>query len=129
MGIVDGRRPHGLANLPTLLKLKRGMKPRPTRRIRDCPSPCAGAAQRTGSIPSDPVAFLCEGAHGHLVASSTNWPIAYAHTLSERHGVQRGDTVSVVMENRIEFLATIVALNKLGAVAASSSTPTCAAAR
>ena len=40
----------------------------------------------------------------------------YAHTLQDI-GVQRGDTVSVIMENRIEFLVTIIALNKLGATA------------
>ena len=31
-------------------------------------------------------------------------------------GVTRGDVVSIMMENRIEYLAILVGLNKLGAV-------------
>jgi citronellyl-CoA synthetase len=37
-------------------------------------------------------------------------------------GINRGDTVSVMMENRVEFLAIIVAVNKLGATAALINT-------
>ncbi|MFP6836085.1 MAG: AMP-binding protein, partial [Pseudomonadales bacterium] len=40
----------------------------------------------------------------------------YAHAFKAR-GLTRGDTVSVIMENRIEFLATIVGLNKIGVIA------------
>ena len=40
----------------------------------------------------------------------------YAHTFAEQ-GLSRGDTASLFMENRIDFLAAIVALNKIGAVA------------
>ncbi|MBT8149081.1 MAG: long-chain-acyl-CoA synthetase [Gammaproteobacteria bacterium] len=40
----------------------------------------------------------------------------FAHAL-KRLGVARGDTVALLMENRIEMLACIVALAKLGAVA------------
>ncbi len=41
----------------------------------------------------------------------------YAYAL-RRHGVKKGRVVSVMMENRPEFLALLVGLNKLGAVAA-----------
>jgi citronellyl-CoA synthetase len=40
----------------------------------------------------------------------------YAHYLKSQ-GVQRGDTVSVIMENRIEFLALLVGVNKIGVTA------------
>ena len=37
-------------------------------------------------------------------------------------GLVRGDAVSLVMENRIEFLTTLIALNKLGVIAALINT-------
>ena len=40
----------------------------------------------------------------------------YAHSLAKR-GVGKGDTVSLLMENRIEYLAAIAAVSKLGAIA------------
>ncbi len=40
----------------------------------------------------------------------------YAHSLAGR-GVGKGDTVSLLMENRIEYLAAITAVSKLGAIA------------
>jgi citronellyl-CoA synthetase len=40
----------------------------------------------------------------------------YAHGLAKR-GVGKGDTVSLLMENRIEYLAAITAVSKLGAIA------------
>ena len=39
----------------------------------------------------------------------------FAHHF-EGQGVKRGDVVSIMMENRIEYLALLVGLNKLGAV-------------
>ncbi|MEZ0123739.1 MAG: long-chain-acyl-CoA synthetase [Candidatus Reddybacter sp.] len=45
----------------------------------------------------------------------------YAHSFS-RFGLQRGDTASLMMENRIEFVATVIALNKLGVTAALINT-------
>ncbi len=39
----------------------------------------------------------------------------FAHSLKAR-GIGHGDIVSLMMENRIEFLATLIAVNKLGAV-------------
>ncbi|MCB1696696.1 MAG: AMP-binding protein, partial [Halioglobus sp.] len=37
-------------------------------------------------------------------------------------GLMRGDTVSVMLENRVEYLAALIALNKLGAKAALLNT-------
>ena len=34
--------------------------------------------------------------------------------VSDAAGLQRGDAVSIMMENRIEYLAAIIATNKLG---------------
>jgi citronellyl-CoA synthetase len=45
----------------------------------------------------------------------------YAAALSAR-GLTRGDAVSILMENRIDFLATLIALNKLGVIAALINT-------
>jgi citronellyl-CoA synthetase len=45
----------------------------------------------------------------------------YASALSAQ-GLVRGDAVSLIMENRIEFLATLIALNKLGVIAALINT-------
>lgn len=114
MGIVDTART--LSNLPTLLTLKKGMAPRP---LTD--TDCFGAqVQRNAEAFGDRIAFLFEG---EQVTWSEFNALAnrLAHTLSES-GLKRGDTASVVMENRIEFLATIVALNKLGAVGALINT-------
>jgi citronellyl-CoA synthetase len=40
----------------------------------------------------------------------------YAHCLKQR-GVKHGDCVSLMLENRVEFLAALAAVNKLGAIA------------
>ena len=100
-----------LVQVPGLLKLKKGMQPRP-KSERDCVARLVEAnAARLGDRPA--IVF-----EGKTVTWSEFNALAnrYAHTL-ESLGVKRGDTVSVLMENRIEFLAVIVALNKLGATA------------
>ncbi len=45
----------------------------------------------------------------------------YAHSFSA-WGLQRGDSASLLIENRVEFLATLIALNKLGVTAALINT-------
>jgi len=45
----------------------------------------------------------------------------YAHALKAR-GIGHGDTVSLMMENRIEFLTALVAISKLGAISALINT-------
>ena len=114
MGIVDTART--LSNLPTLLTLKKGMAPRPLT-DRDC---FGAQVQRNAEAFGDRTAFLFEGQE--VTWSEFNaMANRLAHTFTES-GLQRGDTASVVMENRIEFLATIVALNKIGAVGALINT-------
>ncbi len=109
MGIVDVA--STLMQVPALLKLKKGMVPRPAE-VTDSFS--ARVEAQAARIPTHN-AIVFEG-------QSVTWEAfnelanRYANYLSGE-GVTRGDTVSVMMDNRIEFLAMIVALNKLGAIA------------
>jgi len=109
MGIVDVA--STLAQVPTLLKLKKMLTP---------PEPgatdCFGArvqenADRFGSHS----AVVFEG-HEKTWAEFNALANRYANTLSA-DGLNRGDSVSVIMENRIEFLALLVGLNKIGVTA------------
>ena len=100
-----------LVQVPGLLKLKKGMQPRP-KSEKDC---IARLVEDKAERLADRTAVVFEGASvtwAELNASANR----YARTL-ESLGVARGDTVSVLMENRIEILTTIVALSKLGAIA------------
>ena len=100
-----------LVQVPTLLKLKKGMQPRPST-DKDCIARLVeDKAVRLGAR----TAVVFEG-QTVTWAELNGRANRYAHTL-ESLGVARGDTVSVLMENRIEFLAAVVALNKLGATA------------
>ena len=99
-----------LVQVPTLLALKKELKPRPFAE-KDCFARQVEAnAARFGERP----AILFEG-------RSVTWTEfnalanRYANHLAS-DGVAHGDVVSLVMENRIEFLAVTVALNKLGAI-------------
>ena len=97
-----------LVQVPTLLALKRGMKPRPYE-DKDC---FARQIENTAAQFGDRTAIIFEG-------QSVTWAEfnaqanGYANYLKST-GLERGDTVSLLMENRIQFLAIIVALNKIG---------------
>ncbi|HCP50275.1 MAG TPA: hypothetical protein DIT73_08625, partial [Gammaproteobacteria bacterium] len=98
-----------LAQVPALLKLKRGMKPRKLDE-RDC---FARQVENHAENYAEGVAAIFEGrtvTWGELNAGANR----YAARLLEM-GVTRGDVVSVFMENRIEFLESVIALNKIGA--------------
>ena len=109
MGLIDVART--LAQVPTLLALKKGMQPRPLD-TRDC---IGAQVERTAArIPTHP-AILFEGrtvTWGDLNGLANRYASAFKGA-----GLSRGDTASVLMENRIEFLATIIALNKIGVTA------------
>lgn len=100
-----------LASVPTLLKLKRGMVPRDPAE-KDC---FARAVEVNAETYGDATAVITEN-------EEVSWKELneranrYAHALKEQ-GVTRGDTVSVMMENRIEFLVVVTAISKVGAVA------------
>jgi citronellyl-CoA synthetase len=100
-----------LSNVPTLLALKRGMKPRPVDE-HDC---FAANVERNATAFPDRTAIIFEGKS--VTWSEFNAQCNRFASAFKAQGLRRGDAVSVMMENRIELLATIVALNKLGVVA------------
>ena len=114
MGIVDTI--STVAQLPTLLKLKKGMQPRGIEE-----KDCLGAqVEENARQFGQSNAIIFEGA-------KLNWSEfnalsnKFAHSFKAQ-GLIPGDTVSVFMENRIEFLATVIALNKMGITAALINT-------
>ena len=114
MGIVDIVTT--LAQLPTLLKLKKGMQLRPLEE-----KDCLGAqVERNAELYGQSRAITFED-------RTVNWSEfnslsnQFAHSLKNQ-GLRAGDTASVFMENRIEFLAMVIALNKLGVTAALINT-------
>lgn len=100
-----------LTELPSLLALKKGLVPRP-----DTDHDCIGATvERTAAQFGERTAIVFEGSE--VTWSELNaWSNRYAEFLSSA-GVEPGDTVSIMMENRIELLAAIIAANKLGITA------------
>ena len=110
-----------LGDIPTLLALKKGLAPRPLDETDCLGAVVEGNAARLGAAP----AVLWKSADG--ATQTTTW--AAFNALANRYaavlksvGVARGDVVSVMMENRVEFLALIVAANKLGVTAALVNT-------
>ena len=105
-----------LADVPTLLALKKGMVPRPLE-DRDC---FGAAVERNAEAFGVRPAIVCAAPNGR--ATTVTWAqfnaIAnrYAQVMQDA-GLERGDVVSVMMENRIEFLAVLIAANKLGITA------------
>ena len=100
-----------LVQIPGLLASKSAFKPRPLEE-RDC---FARQVERNAAIRGDRPAILFEGrtvtwAEFNALANR------YANCLKAR-GIRRGDVVSLLMANRIEFLGAMTALNKIGAVA------------
>ena len=100
-----------LAQVPTLLALKRELKPRPYAE-KDC---FARQVEANAVRFGERTAIVFEG-RSVTWAEFNALANRYANHLASQ-GVVRGDVVSLVMENRIEFLAVTVALNKLGATA------------
>ena len=100
-----------LAELPTLLALKKGLVPRPLTE-----KDSLGAAMERNLAEFGPrTAVVSEGRT--LTWSELNaMANRYAHTLKAA-GLSRGDTVSIMLENRLEFLPLLLATNKLGVTA------------
>ncbi len=105
-----------LAEVPSLLSLARELKPRPM-----STHDCFGArVETTADRFPDHTAVIFEGQQ--LSWSELNeFANRYVGALRGM-GLKHGDTVSVMLENRIEYLATLIALNKLGATAALINT-------
>jgi len=114
MGIMEVART--LAEVPTLLTLKKGLKPRP---LTEHDSVAALVERTVQRVPDHP-AVLFEGrtvTWRELNAQANRYARALIDT-----GLARGDTASVFMENRIEFLAMIIALAKIGVTASLINT-------
>jgi citronellyl-CoA synthetase len=105
-----------LAEVPALLQLSKEIKPRPLS-SHDC---IAARVQATAQRHADHTAIIFEGREvsWRELNEQAN---RYANAL-KRLGLGRGDTISIVMENRVEFLASFLAANKLGATAALVNT-------
>lgn len=105
-----------LAEVPPMLGLARELKPRP-KWTRDC---FGARVETTASKYPDETAVIFEGEQ--LSWRELNeYANRYVGALRGM-GLKHGDTVSVLMENRIEYLATLIALNKMGATAALINT-------
>lgn len=105
-----------LAEAPTLLQTAKEIRPRP---LDTCDS-FANRMERTTARFPNHTAVIFEGKT--LTWSELNAHAnRYAAALRAR-GLVRGDAVSIIMENRIEFLTSLIALNKLGVIAALINT-------
>jgi len=105
-----------LAQVPILLKIAIELRPR-SPEIRDC---FAARFEAVANRFADRTAVTCEGEtrSWRELNQEANRCAAALRAL----GLRRGDTVSVMMENRIALLSTIVALNKLGVTTALLNT-------
>ena len=114
MGITDVF--STLAEVPTLLKLKKGMVPRPPE-TRD--SVLLRVEQNAANYGSQ-VAILFEdfSCTWRELNEKSN---QYARVLQDAE-IGKGDVVSMMVENRIEFLIGVLAIMKLGAIAALINT-------
>lgn len=105
-----------LAQAPTLKRVEKEIAPRPL----STPDCLAARFEKTVAQYANKTAVIFEG-------ESRSWrelnehANRYAWALKEL-GLSRGDAVSLIMENRIEFLAALMAMNKLGLIAALINT-------
>lgn len=114
MGILDVAKT--LAEAPVLLKVSRELTPRPLS-THDC---LAARLEQTVSRFPHHTAVIFEGRS--LTWAEFNGLANQTAAALRDAGLRRGDTVSLFMENRIEFLTCLVAMNKLGITAALINT-------
>ena len=100
-----------LAHVPALLKLKKGLKPRSLDVLDSPGARLENNAQRYGQRS----ALIFEGQE--LTWSELNATANRYASAMQNEGLSKGDTVSVMMENRVEFLALLMGLNKIGVTA------------
>lgn len=108
MGVIDVL--STLSRVPTLLQLKKAMAPKPD----DASGSFAQWVEaNAANLPN----------HSAIVFEDSEVTWAEFNALANRYadflkskGIVRGDCVSVMMDNRIEFLALVVGLNKIGAI-------------
>ena len=105
-----------LAQVPAMLSVAKALKPRPQTTVDSFAARVETQAQR---YPENS-AIIFEGRELSWKAFNA-MSNRYAHALKGL-GLRRGDCAALFMENRIEFLASLVALNKLGVTAALINT-------
>ncbi len=114
MGIVDVV--STLTEVPTLLKLKKGLTPQPSD-TKD--SLVLKLQQNVGAYGTrDAVIYENNKTSWNELNQKAN---QYARVL-ENAGIGKGDVVSMMVENRPEFLVAVIAIMKLGAIAALINT-------
>lgn len=101
-----------LGDVPTLLTLKKGMKPRPLDEVDCFGRHVSATAEKYGNE----IAVIF-GDRSQTWRELNDESCRFAGALANL-GVERGDVVSLMMENRPEFISLCIAINKLGAVAA-----------
>ncbi|MDG2048378.1 MAG: long-chain-acyl-CoA synthetase [Halioglobus sp.] len=105
-----------LVEVPTLLEVTKETKVRPLATA-DC---LAARVERTAArFPRHP-AVIFESQS--LTWMELNAEANRCSNALRAHGLVAGDAVSLIMENRIEFLTSLIALNKLGAIVALINT-------
>ena len=105
-----------LKEAPILLQVAREVRPRPLSTCDSFAARVEGVAER---FPYH-TAIIFEGktrTWSELNAQANRYTAAL-----RGRGLKKGDTASLMMENRIEYLATLLALNKLGVTAALINT-------
>ena len=105
-----------LAEVPTLLQVTKETKARPLT-TRDC---LAARVERTAARFPTHTAVIFEGQS--LTWTELNAKANRCSSALRAQGLVAGDAVSLIMENRIEFLTSLIALNKLGAITALINT-------
>ena len=105
-----------LAEVPTLLQVTKETKARPLTTT-DC---LAARVERTAARFPTHTAVIFEGQS--LTWTELNAKANRCSSALREQGLVAGDAVSLIMENRIEFLTSLIALNKLGAITALINT-------
>ena len=105
-----------LAEVPTLLQVTKETKARPLTTA-DC---LAARVERTAARFPTHTAVIFEGQS--LTWTELNAKANRCSSALHAQGLVAGDAVSLIMENRIEFLTSLIALNKLGAITALINT-------
>ena len=105
-----------LSEVPTLLQVQKETKPKPMTTA----DSLAARVELTAARFPRRTAVIFEGKS--LTWLELNAEANRCSVALRARGLKKGDVVSLIMENRIEFLTSLIALNKLGATAALINT-------
>jgi len=105
-----------LAELPVLASMTLELRPRPDDTIDSFAARVEDTAQRV----ADHTAVIC--GEQSLTWAELNRRANRCARACRALGLTRGDCVSLIMENRIDFLVSLIALNRLGVISALINT-------